>query len=228
MAGSNVDDDSIVGDECHIVSASRNGPRYDPALSDDLVDDHSNLLLLCKVHHKLVDDQQSKYTSEFLKKLKSKHEGWVSDQLDSSGPSPRPVRVRQVPENIPKVFPRIRSGKEVLDIVTDALAYAPAYDELRNKAEDQLVAGFLQEAQDWGELGLESVSDTMHAARRLDEHVRELEKAGFWVFGCREKQVLEGGNGLPRDWPVAHLRVLRTTNPEIIDMDDGVKQGKVL
>ena len=58
MAGNPVDDDSIIGDECHIVSAATNGPRYDPDFPDDQLDDYSNLLLLCKVHHKLIDDHK--------------------------------------------------------------------------------------------------------------------------------------------------------------------------
>ena len=57
MAGTPVDDESIVGDECHIVSAVSTGPRHDPEFPREKLNDHANLLLLCKVHHKLIDDQ---------------------------------------------------------------------------------------------------------------------------------------------------------------------------
>lgn len=46
------DADSVVGEECHIVSALPKGPRYDPAAPQTLLDDVHNLLLLCSVHHK--------------------------------------------------------------------------------------------------------------------------------------------------------------------------------
>ena len=52
--------------------------------------------------------------------------------------------------------------------------------------EAQLLAGLLQEAQDWGDLlGDLEAGDRVQAAFRTRELVAELEKAGFWVFGGR-------------------------------------------
>jgi HNH endonuclease len=70
-------EESVVGDECHIVSGQVEGPRYDPTFRADLIDHVSNLLLLCKVHHKMVDDQYETYTTEVLRKIKADHEHWV-------------------------------------------------------------------------------------------------------------------------------------------------------
>ena len=220
MGSTPVDDESIIGDECHIVSPVFGGPRHDPEFPQEKLNDHANLLLLCKVHHKLIDDQQSEFTASRLVKIKASHEKWVSKQLDSSHSQTRPLRVRRVAESAPVFLQRIQSGKELFDIVTNACAFAPYYDDLRDEAEDELVAGFLQEAQDWGELGLDSVRDRMHAARSLDDHIGELERAGFWIFGYRENQVLEGGSSPDSDWPVAHIHVLRDANPEIIILGD--------
>ena len=179
MDGTPVDDESIIGDECHIVSPAFGGPRHDPKFAREKLNDHANLLLLCKVHHKLIDDQQSEYTASHLAKIKADHEKWVSEQLDSPRSRTLPLRVRRVAENTPVFLQRIQSGKELLDIVTNACAFAPHYDDLRDEAEDELVAGFLQDAKDLGELGLESVRDRMRAARSLDEHIGELERVGF-------------------------------------------------
>ena len=224
--GTPVDDESIIGDECHIVSGRSGGPRPDPEFAHEKLNDYSNLLLLCKVHHKLVDDQTSEYTVSRLARIKADHEKWVSEQLNPAESGTRPLRIRRTAEDTPEFLHRIHSGKELLDIVTNACAYFPHYDELRNRTEDELVAGFLQNAQDWGELGLDSVRDRMCAARSLDDHIEELARAGFWVFACREKQILEGGTGPNADWPVAHIRVLRDTNPEIIVLDDPTKQDE--
>ena len=226
MPGTPVEDESIVGDECHIVSPVSGGPRHNAEFSREKLNDHANLLLLCKVHHKLVDDQQSEYTASRLAKLKANHEKWVSEQLDSSRSRTRPLRVRRVAENTPAFLLRIRSGNELLNIVTNACAFAPHYDDLSNEAEDELVAGFLQDAQDWGELGLESERDRMRAARSLDEHIGELERVGFWVFGYREKRILEGGTGPDTDFPIAHIQVLRDTSPEIIVLGDSSKKDE--
>ena len=224
--GTHVDDESIIGEECHIVSAVPGGPRYDPDFAHARVDKYANLLLLCRVHHKLIDDQEIRYTVSYLANLKASHETWVSAQLDSSNSDTRPLRIRQVPENIPVLLQHIRSGKELLAIMSNACAYVPHYDDLRDETEDELVACFLQDAQDWGELGVESVSDRIRASRSLDEHVRDLERAGFWVFGCREKRVIEGGTGPKTDWPVAHIRVLRNTNPEITVLGDCLRPSE--
>jgi hypothetical protein len=70
-------EESVVGDECHIVSGQVDGPRYDPTFPAGLIDHVSNLLLLCKVHHKMVDDQYETYTTEVLRKIKADHEHWV-------------------------------------------------------------------------------------------------------------------------------------------------------
>ena len=226
MPGTSVDDESIIGDECHIVSPVSGGPRHDPEFPREKLNNYANLLLLCKVHHKLIDDQWSEYTASRLAKKKANHEKWVSEQLDSSHSRTRGPRFRRVAENTPAFLQRIRSGKELLDIVTNACAFAPHYDDLRNETEDDLVAGFLQDAQDCGELGLEFVHDRMRAARSLDEHIGELKRAGFWVFGYREEQILEGRTGLDTDWPIAHIQVLRDTNPEIIVLGDSLKKNE--
>lgn len=56
MDATTKDDESIVGDECHIISGKPNGPRYDPDFPKDKLDSHQNLLLMCRVDHKMIDD----------------------------------------------------------------------------------------------------------------------------------------------------------------------------
>src|SRR5579864_8713753 len=75
------DDESVVGEECHITSGRGQGPRYDRSVPDERIDDAENLVLLCRVHHKMVDDQYETYTAELLRNLKQNHEKWVSSAL---------------------------------------------------------------------------------------------------------------------------------------------------
>lgn len=60
----------------HIIADSSNGPRGDKELSKDLAKEPSNLILLCKDHHKLIDDAGGveKYGIELLRKIKKDHE----------------------------------------------------------------------------------------------------------------------------------------------------------
>jgi hypothetical protein len=79
---SETDDESIVGDVCHIVADSPDGPRGNSLLTEQQRNQYNNLILLCKVHHKLIDDQPNTYTVDDLHELKSKHENWVRTSLE--------------------------------------------------------------------------------------------------------------------------------------------------
>ncbi len=74
-------DESVIGDECHIISGKKEGPRADPNFPADEIDDVENLLLLCRVDHKMVDDQSETYTPDVLRNVKSMHEIWVAATL---------------------------------------------------------------------------------------------------------------------------------------------------
>lgn len=60
----------------HIIADSPKGPRGDETLSPLLAKDESNLILLCKDHHKLIDDAGgvAKYGVDLLRKYKRDHE----------------------------------------------------------------------------------------------------------------------------------------------------------
>ncbi|XDD45279.1 HNH endonuclease [Leptospira sp. WS39.C2] len=68
-----LDSASIVGDNAHIRSEKPDGPRFDPNFPIETIDNYENLILLCKVHHKIIDDQVSTYTVEALEKMKQDH-----------------------------------------------------------------------------------------------------------------------------------------------------------
>jgi hypothetical protein len=75
------DRDSIVGEECHIVARSPGGPRAGH-LPPEEVDCHTNLILLCRNDHRMVDDQPGTYTSDVLRAKKAEHEAWVAQRLN--------------------------------------------------------------------------------------------------------------------------------------------------
>jgi len=57
---------TIIAEIAHIRSEAPGGPRYDPDYPLDLIDTEQNLILLCRKHHKPVDDHESTYTVEEL------------------------------------------------------------------------------------------------------------------------------------------------------------------
>src|SRR5579871_6459605 len=86
MNASETDDESLVGEECHIIAREHNGPRGGSSMTAQERDKYSNLILLCNVHHQLIDDQPNTYTVEYLKALKASHEQWVRESLQGFDP----------------------------------------------------------------------------------------------------------------------------------------------
>jgi len=77
------DDPSVLGQECHIVGEENaaKSPRGLNPLPLDQRNLFDNLILLCRDHHKIIDDQPDKYTIEELHRVKNEHIIWVRQTL---------------------------------------------------------------------------------------------------------------------------------------------------
>ena len=81
MDATETDDESLIGEECHVIAESPEGPRGNPTISKDRLNKYDNLILLCRIHHKIIDDQYHTYTVDYLKEIKALHESWVRESL---------------------------------------------------------------------------------------------------------------------------------------------------
>jgi hypothetical protein len=75
------DDPSLVGEAAHIVAEEPNGPRGDATFPIERRDKYDNLILLCNVHHKQVDDHVTNFNVDRLREFKAVHEKWVRESL---------------------------------------------------------------------------------------------------------------------------------------------------
>ena len=112
------DDESIVGDECHIISGKPNGPRYSPDFPSDELNSYLNLVLLCRVHHKMIDDQSETFAADILRQLKENHERWVRDSLDAASATgrsadPRIAAFQEVRSAMPALVSEMRADLSV-------------------------------------------------------------------------------------------------------------------
>jgi hypothetical protein len=82
MDATETDDESIIGEECHIIAREDDGPRGNASFPTVKRDKYDNLILLCNIHHKLIDDQPNKYTIERLKEIKKNHIEWIDSSLN--------------------------------------------------------------------------------------------------------------------------------------------------
>ena len=71
-----VDEESgtVTGEICHIKGKKQGSPRYDPKQSDEERHGFDNLLLMCPLHHKVIDDDPDSYTVSRLENIKKNHE----------------------------------------------------------------------------------------------------------------------------------------------------------
>lgn len=74
---------AVLGQICHMVASSDDGPRGSKDFPEDLRDKYDNLILLCNHHHTLIDKQPNTYTVEDLKEWKSNREEFVTVKLTS-------------------------------------------------------------------------------------------------------------------------------------------------
>lgn len=192
-----IDSDSIIGDECHIIAQNEGGPRFDKNFPKDQINDFYNLILLCKIHHKQIDDQHVTFSVAILRTIKQNHENWVKDKLGS----------KPKEENTDFLF-HIRTGKELYMIVAGAHYYDFDYDETQDLELRENLRSFLQLLQDYGEISsdLIELGQRYEAYDALDSALKDIESLNFMVFGFRNKNT-----GI--------IRVLKEENPEIIKLN---------
>lgn len=80
------DDPTLIGEICHIVARQEAGPRGESTLTTEQRDRYANLILLCRNHHKIIDDNPDEYSVEVLHTMKEQHEQWVEDSLPDYDP----------------------------------------------------------------------------------------------------------------------------------------------
>lgn len=209
--GDELSDESVVGDECHIIGEKPGAARGHLGVGRDGLDEYDNLILLCKVHHKLVDDQPDTFPVEKLLEMKAAHELWVKEKLARQPGSKQPHFA---------LLYRIRTGKELSNIIGAADAYLFDHDEPETEEEAKLIGGFLQNLQDWGDhwSDLES-RERVETSFSLTKDIKEIETAGFLVFGTREKQRMRSGANI-FDCLVAIMTIVRSTNKGITELGD--------
>lgn len=213
---SSFDADSVVGEECHIISEQEFGPRSDSTFDRNFIDTYDNLLLLCSIHHKLIDDHWKTYTVDVLHEIKANHEKWVSDKLCDH---PKKIAIKRKEENIPEYLMKVESGKELYDILFGAHAFVFDNDELDTDDEVEVIGVFFQSLQNYVDLSSDlEAYDRVSIGYKLTNEIKKLEQIGFWVFGGTENQELVGGDLADSNWKVSIVQVLRATNDSIQKM----------
>ena len=148
------------------------GPRHDPNYPIEKLDTYENFVLLCKIHHKLVDDNEEVFTTEILVETKHRHErrvnaalspkakGWIHDVL----------------------FYPITNGTELMRIAAQAYVYVFEHDHPETDAERETIGAFLEGLRDWGDIADDiGPGGQVNGAEDLHRQMLELQELGFVV-----------------------------------------------
>ncbi len=164
-------EDFNIGEECHIVSSQLNGPRHIDYYQD--YDSYDNLILLCRNHHKEIDDQSniSIYTKEKLHQIKDKHEKWVSDSLMANIP--------QKGIEVPILF-----GNELFNILSSSSGLSPNNDDYNNEEEAEYIANIWQMLSDYIDIIPDlAVYDQKKLEFDLHKLLNEMSEKGYFLYG---------------------------------------------
>ncbi len=212
------DDHSVFGEEAHQIAKAPTGPRA-RGLADP--NSYDNLILLCRKHHKQVDDQVNHYTVERLKEIKWKHEEWVA----SLGASTRPGPVRLIPDPAypaPKALQIITTGDALWKLVDGVKSFFPEGPENITSDDQDLIDAFFDAVDGWMNVAsdLDSFGAKRQASRNLGEHIKALAEAGFLVGASERHLLLTGGiDEEPWPWRAVDIQVHRLTEIQPSDAD---------
>ena len=80
-----VDEATILGEAAHIIAESVQGPRGKEFIEDR--NNHTNLILLCRKHHKIIDSQPRTYSVAVLRQMKAEHKKRIQNALKEKNDS---------------------------------------------------------------------------------------------------------------------------------------------
>jgi hypothetical protein len=81
---------TVTAEICHIRALNSRGPRHDKTQTPEERNSASNLILMCGRHHKIIDTETKKFTSQTLLTMKRAHEERGVAEI-----SPQAARVAQ-------------------------------------------------------------------------------------------------------------------------------------
>jgi hypothetical protein len=194
---------ALIGEEAHIIARSPGGPRYE-RLEPAVRDGYDNLILLCANDHTQIDAQPSRYTTQYLRTLKHRHELWVQARLRTTGE-----------DDGPTLMTLMRSADDVWPLLSHAYGWSLGMPEQLTQEHEDLIDEALQTIADWCDISDDVEAQGLRAVRQakrsITAELESLAQAGFLVLGG-QRQAAFGGGTL-----VGPIFVLQVVRPDELD-----------
>lgn len=185
---------SVVGEICHIKAKNKGGPRYDENQSVDERDGYENLVLLCSVHHKVVDDHPAEYPVERLHELKRTHRNKNLQRVCIGSELLRKLETNVSVTNVVNgsVITSInQSGGQVAHTINN---YGPVERTLSDSVKQQMMS-ILSECST-GKIGFASTQGDMEAHKFKEALMSVFLSAGWSVRDMKTFQFFDVQQGL--------------------------------
>jgi hypothetical protein len=206
---------TIVGQECHIISEAANGPRHKFDNTNFNYDHEDNLILLCSNCHKIVDTQTNYYSIEKVKEVKDKHEEEIRTSLDKTDPDNSFKKIGQI-----TILPKIKSGKDLLQLIDDTMAFETDYEDTANEKEINFIARIMQTLTDYSDaISFDSeIGYKISLIVPLSNILKEVEENNFALFGEKKKRSVKYSNSETDTWNITSLYLMKMGNKNIVDL----------
>lgn len=199
----------VLGQIAHIVASKDDGPRGDANYPDGERNSYSNLILLCNIHHQLVDSKPATYTVQALRAMKERHESWVESRLTLGTNGRIPEGLSLETETIySSALPVTRLPRFVYGVACDARTPAQVAERLRRVAQGEMAPFILKSGM---LLTFQNLNDQEgpfadwvpgQSAERFDanEWLSDTDKSGWYIdLLNRALNKLTGRRGLMLD-----------------------------
>jgi hypothetical protein len=215
--GTEADDPSIFGEEAHIVARSQDGPRAG-GLPESRLDGHENLILLCREHHKQVDDQPNHFTVERLLQIKQAHKKWVAS-LGAN--EPRGMRLVSDPSFADsRLLKLIFTGSALWAMLRQAHQLEYALPDRMSEEDESLAVEFIDLAKDYMDIAgdLHSARDHHEAEKALGSYISSLGQRELFVGAAMRRMLLTGGvSAEPPPWRIVTIEIQPATVARVVD-----------
>lgn len=76
--------DTFLAEVCHISAVKETGARFNDKLTNEDRRKEDNLIVLCRNHHSLIDNDEFEYDTDKVLQMKREHEGQFTNAFDLS------------------------------------------------------------------------------------------------------------------------------------------------
>lgn len=212
---------------CHKFCGNNMEVHHIKAHADGGNDTFDNAIPLCFDCHAEVRQYDSKHPKgiKFSEKELIQHrDNWYQKVQQGNSGIPKqeandkiePLKIYREKNYQDIMLHKVDKGKDILTYLSDACGFS--YDEETETLDEvKLISEFVQYIKEIMDYDLiDEPCDQIMAAYNLTESIKELDRAGFWVFIGKEKRVVTGGIGSPGTFPVFIMRIVRKDSEEII------------